>query len=281
MYEGWRTELIRIQALYAAEIDFVDEDDVPEDASVLAGSSLDTLIDSVRKHLDDDRAGEIVRDGFRVAIVGKPNAGKSSLLNVLAKRDAAIVTDIPGTTRDIIDVHLDIAGFEVVLSDTAGLRSSEDVIEMEGVRRSVERAREADLVLWLHEAGDAPDPEAVAGFGDVLVITTKDDKGEGGSGTSISSLTGYGIDALFERIGRRLARLGGNLEAGLVTRKRHRDCLEACLEALESARRSAATGVELAGEDLRAAGTALGRLAGTIDIEDLLDVVFSEFCVGK
>ncbi|MEM9331726.1 MAG: tRNA uridine-5-carboxymethylaminomethyl(34) synthesis GTPase MnmE [Pseudomonadota bacterium] len=281
MYEGWRTRIIEMLAMMEAEIDFVDEDDVPEDAGDLGLDRVKSLASEIRKHLDDNQAGEIIRDGFRVAIMGPPNAGKSSLLNTLAKRDVAIVTDQAGTTRDVLDVHLNVAGYEVIVSDTAGIREAEDVVELEGIRRAKTREQEADMVIWLEHIDGSSVQDVEMQSDRVLTLKSKDDVGSMPAGTSISSTTGHGIEWLLGDIEHRInARVVGR-ELGIITRHRYRVGLEACVERLEEAVRFDRNALELSADALRSAGDALGRITGRIDVEDLLDVIFSEFCVGK
>ena len=280
-YEGWRNRLIRVQALIEAEIDFSDEDDVPEDASSQGMEDLKNLRAEILQHLDDNRAGEIIREGFRVVIMGAPNAGKSSLLNTLAKRDVAIVTEQAGTTRDVIDVHLNIGGFEVIVSDTAGIRETEDIAEKEGIRRAEVRGREADFVIWLGGPGDGP-WENSAGKGENSVfLISKDDNADYPEGSSVSCVSGHGIQWLLDRIERQLATRIGDSGSGLITRKRHRIGLVECERLLGEAISSDRDNLDIKAEIIRNAATALGRITGRIDVEDLLDVIFSEFCVGK
>ena len=167
LYDGWRSELIHIRAMIEAEFDFADEEDVPTDISEAGFARLDALVRAISNHLDDKRAGEIIRDGFRVAIMGKPNAGKSSLLNALVQRDAAIVSDEAGTTRDIIEVSLDLDGYAVKLFDTAGVREAAGKIEAEGIRRAHRIADESDLVIWMTESGE---PEVIGYSGDTPIL---------------------------------------------------------------------------------------------------------------
>lgn len=280
LYDGWRQELIRIQAMMAAEIDFVEEDDVPEDSGVACFSEIDSVAKEIRSHLDDDKVGEIIRDGFKVAIMGPPNAGKSTLLNTLAKRDVAIVTDVAGTTRDVLDVHLNIEGYEVVISDTAGLRDTIDLVEIEGIKRANIKAEEADLVIWLD---DVVSPEGVLeGFDhkDVIYLLSKDDVNDK-PGISISCKTGNGLDWLISEISSRLSNLSELTENSVISRKRYRICLGKCLSYLDDCEELAASDVDLVADNLRSAGVQLGKITGRIDVEDLLDVIFSEFCVGK
>lgn len=281
IYEGWRESLIRVQAMYAAEIDFIDEDDVPDDAAALALGTLETLSDAMRDFLADSKAGEIIRDGYRIAIMGPPNAGKSSLLNYLAKREIAIVTDIPGTTRDVLEVTLDIAGVPVVFSDTAGIRETVDPIEQEGIRRAYASAQAADLVIWLQDRDAKAGKPDETGHANEIHLLTKDDAGTLGEGKSISSVSGHGIGWLIQEISLKLATLKTAVEPGLITRRRHRDLVSNAAQHLEEALNQESLGAEVVAEHLRRSGDELGKLSGRIDVEDLLDVVFSEFCVGK
>lgn len=280
LYEGWRTQLIDAMALLEAAIDFPDED-LPADLAARVGPRISALEAEFRAHLVDGWRGERVRDGFRIAILGPPNAGKSSLLNALARREAAIVSDIPGTTRDVVEVRLVLGGFPVWLADTAGLREASDVIEAEGVRRALERAEAADLRLGLVEADAEPDAALLAALkpGDIL-IRSKADLGAG-EGVAISAKTGAGIAALEVLLTERVAKALSAQETPALTRTRHRALVEEAAAALIAAQAALALGPELGAEDLRRAADALGRLTGRIDVEHLLDQVFSSFCIGK
>ena len=292
LYDAWRERLIWAQALSEADIDFSDED-IPDDLMGEARSIASQMAREIASHLDDAHRGERLRTGLYLAIIGPPNAGKSSLLNRLAKRDAAIVSDIAGTTRDVIDVHLDLGGYPVIAADTAGLREAGDSIETEGVRRARERAEDADMKLAVF---DAVDLQGAAGLdpltlelidSDTLVILNKSDLAHGALPDQVkkrpvlalSAKTGQGFDALLASLQAQASELlAGDPGPGL-TRQRHRDALKACHEALQRA--IGATEVELLGEDLRLAARELGRLTGRVDVEDLLDVIFSKFCIGK
>jgi tRNA modification GTPase len=283
LYEGWRERLIRAVALTEAVLDFPDEE-VPEDVPNTVREIVVSLLAEIRAHLDDHRRGEILRDGVNLTVFGKPNSGKSSLLNALAQRDVAIVSEIAGTTRDVIEVRLDLGGYPVIVSDTAGLRESEDPIEQEGVRRAIERAKSADIALLLV---DASDPEPIAGLpsdvGEILdlVVWNKMDIGAPRlGGIPISAKTGAGIPDLLAKI----AELSGKIldlkeNSVPLTRARHRAHLEDTVAAL--VRSQKVPDRELLGEDLRLALRSLGRITGRVDVEDILDVVFREFCIGK
>jgi len=293
VYENWRARLIAAGAHVEATIDFSDED-LPEDLVAGAATALQSLINEIDAHLDDDRRGERLRDGFTIAILGEPNAGKSSLLNQLARRDAAIVSEHAGTTRDVIEVHLDLHGYPAVLADTAGVRDGQDAIEMEGVRRSLERARDADFKLVVVDGTDWPELDApVRGLIDdrSLIVFNKCDldcppppeRASGRPVIPVSSLTGDGLGRLLAVLEAEIRERYKPGENPAITRARHREALVACRAALERAIGGLrqVTAVELVAEDLRLAARELGRITGRVDVEDLLDVVFRDFCIGK
>ena len=293
LYAGWRDRLIEILAAIEGEIDFPDEGDVPDALAATAGPPLDALIAELYAHLDDDRRGEKVREGFTIALIGAPNAGKSSLLNALAKRDAAIVTDIPGTTRDIVEVRQVRAGFPVILADTAGLREAADVVEAEGVRRALARAEDADLRLGLVDVSreTSRGVEAFAarlGPGDALIANKVDlaapidvEPPDGVSRFALSAQTGDGLDALEAWLDAVVGERLGGREAPALSRARHRRGVETAREALAAARGRLIDLPELAGADAHRAVRALEALTGRVDVEDVLDRVFSQFCIGK
>lgn len=280
LYDGWRAQLVTAMALLEAAIDFPDED-LPEALAERVGPLLAPLAAAMAEHLADTR-GERVREGFRVAILGKPNAGKSSLLNALAGRDVAIVSDTPGTTRDVIEVRLVLAGFPILIADTAGLRASEDAIEQEGVRRALARAEDADLRVFLAPVDDlGGDALPLALRPDDLVFASKADLGAEIDQPRLSAKTGEGVDALLAAIAARAEAALGAREAPALTRARHRRLVEQAHASLLRAQSALQLGPELAAEDLRAAAAALGRLTGRIDVETLLDEIFAQFCIGK
>jgi tRNA modification GTPase len=291
-YEAWRLQLIQALARLEAAVDFPDED-LPEALWAEVGGRVSALADDLEAALTDDRRGERVREGYRIALVGAPNAGKSSLLNRLAGREVAIVTATPGTTRDVIEVPAVIDGFKVLLADTAGLRESADLIEVEGVRRARAWAEGADLRLWVIDRSASGDWRSGAGMtrpGDILLFNKTDrppgadaDIGAAADGLDIlavSATTELGLDALWSALGERVRGLAGE-DFPAVTRLRHRKHLEAAMHALRRAERGLFLSPELGAEDLRHAGRALGRIAGRIDAEQVLDEVFSSFCIGK
>ncbi len=275
--ERWRADMVRAAALLEATIDFVDEDvpvDVaPEVIALIAGVSGD-----LASELSKVALAERIRDGFEVAIVGRPNAGKSTLLNALAGREAAITSEFAGTTRDVIEVRMDLCGLPVTVLDTAGLRETEDVVEAIGIERALSRAMAADLRVFLLDEDEVPLLVPVA---DDVLVRGKADL-VAGDDFAVSGKTGAGIDALVARIGGILAERAA--AAGVMTRERHRAALAVALQAMESARIEVLRGgarTELAAEDLRRAVRALEMLVGRVDVEDLLDEIFASFCIGK
>jgi len=285
LHGGWAERLTTLLAHQEAAIEFADED-LPTDLGDRARAGARALRAEIAAHLADDRRGERLRDGLLVAILGAPNAGKSSLLNALAGRDAAIVSARAGTTRDVVEVRLDLAGVPVTLADTAGLREAADEIEQEGIRRARRRAEEADLVLAVFAADTPPDPATLAWVGPgAIVLANKADIAAppacigGMAALAVSARTGAGLDRLRARLAEEARRLAGSGEAALLTRPRHRAALAEAVAWLEQA--EAAPLPELASEALRAALRALGRLSGRVGVEAVLDVVFRDFCIGK
>jgi tRNA modification GTPase len=286
LYKGWRDRIIRARATIEAELDFSDEEDVAGSASDGVWEDISDLANEVRRHADGYKRAEIIRDGFKVAIVGAPNAGKSSLLNALARRDVAIVSDEPGTTRDVVSVKLDLNGVAVVVSDTAGIRDEAGKLESLGIERSFRTAGEADLVVVLREYGksDAGIPE-FEGKQAIQVISKIDlaDDFENTSGAlrGISTWSGKGMEALITEIGDRANQSVGPAGEILPSRIRHLSELMLAASHLEKACNGQAGLTELRAEELRIASSHLGRIIGSVDVEDLLDVIFSKFCIGK
>ncbi|WP_085557253.1 tRNA uridine-5-carboxymethylaminomethyl(34) synthesis GTPase MnmE [Azospirillum agricola] len=289
LYEGWRDRLTRSLAHIEADIDFADED-LPGGVADAVRPVVETLVAEIARHLDDGGRGERLREGLHIAIVGAPNAGKSSLLNALARRDAAIVSARAGTTRDVIEVHLDLGGYPVVLADTAGLReAAADEVEEEGIRRARDRAMRADVKIAVFDASALPDldPATVALIdADTVVVVNKSDL----SGAPVPVIAGVTPVLLSARNGDGLAELEKRLTAfsadrlavgstPSLTRARHRAALDECRTAL--LRALSAPLPELAAEDIRLASRALGRITGRVDVEDLLDIIFRDFCIGK
>ena len=336
--EGWRQRLIEALALVEAGIDFSDEGDVPADLLAPALAIARELTSEIAAALADGGRGERLREGLVVAIAGPPNAGKSTLLNRIARREAAIVSPYAGTTRDVIEVHLDLAGWPVTLLDTAGIRETDDPVELEGVRRARERAEAADLVLWVVDArepapshyaaasGAAKTEDGIAAGPAKWLVRNKIDLLESAERRNeqriqnirktesittsnkilkdivnqrltdkneplitknellfnISAVTGEGFDELLAQLGRQAEGFLAGGESALVTRERHRRALEEVLAALWCAQAPDIAGHEdLLAEELRIAARALGRLTGRVDVEDILDVIFRDFCIGK
>jgi tRNA modification GTPase len=335
--ESWRQRLIQALALVEARIDFSDEADVPEDLLKPALTIARELTGEIAAALSGGSRGERLREGLTVAIVGPPNAGKSTLLNRLARREAAIVSPYAGTTRDVVEVHLDLSGLPVTLLDTAGIRETGDPVEMEGVRRACERAQAADLVLWVVDAGEpaaeknaaakgaakSPDNAGAAPpawlirnkidliqdehrnelripsierseelFAPNKSLTNIDNKSlthrnespiyKSGRDFTLSATTGEGFGVLLDQLARYAEAFLAGSESALVTRERHRRALEETLAALLRAQGAdVAAKEDLLAEELRIAARALGRLTGQVDVEDILDVIFRDFCIGK
>ncbi len=276
--DPWRRDLIRAGALLEATIDFADEE-VPVDVAPEVLALIDGLMADLGREAAGVSAAERIRDGFEVAIVGAPNAGKSTLLNRLAGREAAITSDIAGTTRDVIEVRMEVDGLAVTFLDTAGLRETEDVLEQAGIDRALARAQGADLRVFL---GDGPDLPGLTAQADDLVVIGKSDTISGFDGLAVSGLTGAGVTEL-------LARIGGILQnrvasAGALVRERHRLAVTGALTALAEARAEVLREnqrVELAADHLRRAVRALDALVGRVDVDDLLGEIFASFCIGK
>jgi tRNA modification GTPase len=291
IYEDWRQRLLKAQARLEAEIDFPEEG-LPEDLRRQAADGIARLAAEIGAALEDGRGGEMLRAGFEVAILGPPNAGKSSLMNALARREVAITAASAGTTRDVIEVALDLGGYPVMLADTAGLRAPSDAVEEEGVRRARARAAHADLKLVVLDAARPGEARALAPLisRDTLLVANKMDlqpedgaawaDGLGaGQAVRISVKTGAGLRELETRLRDMVAARFSSGAAPLITRARHRQALEECAASLAQFPQLAAP--ELAAEELRRAVRALGRITGRVEVEDLLDVLFREFCIGK
>lgn len=276
---SWREPLLRALALVTVTIDFVDED-VPVDVTPEVEAIVAALLAEMRAELAGGVAAERIRDGFEVAIVGAPNAGKSTLLNALAGREAAITSEVAGTTRDVIEVRMDLRGLPVTLLDTAGLRDTEDRVEAIGISRAMARAEAADLRLFLlAEPGETlplvPGPE------DLVVLGKADLRGDH-AGMAVSGVTGAGIEAMVAAIAARLERRA--MGASTLVRARHRVAVQSAISALERALVEVRFGqerIELAAEHLRLAGNALDTVVGRIGVEDVLGEIFSSFCIGK
>lgn len=279
LYDGWRSRLIRAAAWIEAAIDFADEE-IPAEALGRAKAQVAEIAAEIHIHLNDARRGEILRQGFHLTVIGPPNSGKSSLINALAQREIAIVSEIAGTTRDVLEARLDLGGYPVIVADTAGLRESSDRIEAEGVRRALTRSTTSDAVLLLLDSSvpnavvpPLPQPPA-------LTIWNKSDLAAAPDGEiSVSVRTGAGVASLLTRIGNIIsARFEGHGEP-VMTRERHRHSLASATSALRAS--LAASEPEIAAEEIRVAMRELGRITGRVDVEELLGVIFRDFCIGK
>jgi tRNA modification GTPase len=289
LYDSWRDRLVRAVAHLEATIDFSDED-LPSGTEEEVRGHIVTLSDEIEMHLEDGHRGERVRDGIHLAIIGPPNAGKSSLLNIIARREAAIVSAQPGTTRDVVEVALDVGGYPVVIADTAGLRDTSEEVEKEGVRRARMRARDADFTLAVFDGSVWPavDGMTMALLNDrAIAVVNKSDLRRlerpvevgGFPALAVSALTGEGIDVMIGAVEQAVASRFDVQGTPALTRVRHRTALEECCRSLRRAAK--AEGAERVAEDLRLAARAVGRVTGRVDVEEILDVIFRDFCIGK
>ncbi len=291
VYENWRDRLIKLLAYVEAELEFPDED-LEIDVVSEIRPKIDALNQNMDEHLNDNRRGERLRNGIHVAVIGAPNAGKSSLVNALVQRDVAIVSEIAGTTRDVIEAHLDIGGYPVILSDTAGLRpdqigeQGQDSIESEGIRRALQIAENADIRVILYDGtSEILDPHSIALEKKLYTISAINKADEGlvlshpDNPLQISVKSGSGISEFLDLLTRMIDNLIGQSSAPALTRERHREALVDCRASLDRCLNVSLP--ELAAEDLRLAVRHLGRITGKVDVEDLLDVVFKDFCIGK
>ena len=279
LYIDWAERLTRSRALIEAELDFADEDDVPGSVSERVWSEVGQIYLELLQHLETAKSGEIIRDGYKIVIAGPPNAGKSSLLNALANRDVAIVTERAGTTRDILHVDLDMSGYLVRFFDTAGLRESDDIVEVEGIRRARVAIEQADMILSLIEIDSPALQNDEFSHANVLTVGTKLDAHAPSDDFDlcISTKTGDGLELLRETILRKITALWtGSL---VPNRARQVDALKDASNFIAEALNG--TELDLRAESLRAAASALGRITGRVDVEQLLDVIFSQFCIGK
>ncbi|MEL7543653.1 MAG: tRNA uridine-5-carboxymethylaminomethyl(34) synthesis GTPase MnmE [Pseudomonadota bacterium] len=283
---AWRRDLVHARALLEAVLDFSDEADVTDGPIADAFTRLERLAKDLATALDDSSRADTIRNGVRIALIGAPNAGKSSLLNTLAARDVAIVTDVPGTTRDAIEVTIAIEGIPVTVIDTAGLRTTDDAIEREGVRRARVAAESADLVLLLAERGAEP-VEDLGHIESDLTVWTKSDLHtappglEATDAITVSTRTENGLDPLLHWLSDWVQSRAGDGEPPLVTRARQRACIRDAHTIIARCHAAGPGDLELRAEDLRRSSHALARLTGEIDAEDVLDDLFAGFCIGK
>ena len=285
---GWREKAIKIAAHVEAYIDFPDEE-IPESTLTGLGDEMSVLIRDIEKGLNDGRRGEILREGFRVAVIGPPNAGKSTLVNWLSKRPVSIISEQPGTTRDVLEASLDLGGYPVIIADTAGLRASTDPIENEGIKRAQEWAKTANSRLILLEPSTEagflerlkPNPECDLVVLNKIDLLPRDFKKE--ETLAISLKDEIGLDKLLNGLKKIVSKSMVGQEPPVITRTRHREALQSCLNSIKSAKTALVSDEEpeIVAEELRAATKSLGRVVGAVDVEDLLDVVFGDFCIGK
>lgn len=290
LYEDWRGELVKIMAHLEAYIDFPDEE-IPESVVTSLNNSVFKLQNAIKEHLSGDNIGERLREGFRVVIVGRPNAGKSSLLNAIAKRDVVIVSDIAGTTRDAVDIHLDLNGYPVIITDTAGIRETEEAIEKQGVEIAYRKIAEADMLVCLYDASEDTvqvfDNVAKSFKNKILYVANKSDKLTNEQRSQIVSLQIPLISAKHqEGVGQLLAQISQTIEDKftansnlLITRARYREALQQALESLKLFNLNKE--IELSAEDIRLAAREIGKITGRIEVDEILDKIFGSFCIGK
>ena len=285
---GWREKVIKIAAHVEAYIDFPDEE-IPESILTGLGDEMNVLIRDIEKSLNDGRRGEILREGFRIAVIGPPNVGKSTMVNWLSRRPVSIISEQPGTTRDILEASLDLDGYPVTIADTAGLRVSTDPIEKEGIKRAQEWAKKANGRLILLEPSTEadflerlkPNPECdLVVLNKIDLLPTDLKKKET---LAISLKDDIGLDKLLNGLKKIVSKRMIGQEPAVITRTRHREALQSCLNSVRSAKTALLLGEEpeIVAEELRAATKSLGRVVGAVDVEDLLDIVFGDFCIGK
>jgi len=282
IYESWREKLIAISALIEAAIDFPD-DDLPQDIVNRAEEEIVNLKNAIKTHLDDNKIGQKIRDGLNLAIIGAPNVGKSSLINFLANSDVAIVSDVAGTTRDVVETHLTISGAQVKISDTAGIRITEDKIEKAGISRALQKAQEADIKIMLFDVSNPVIEENLIDKNTILVANKIDlsNDGKNISDIQISLKERINCDKLINLISDKVNNLllAPSEDTVLITKERYRIALKNALENLELF--SLDNNIEIAAENLRLAISEIGKITGRVDIENILDAIFSKFCIGK
>lgn len=284
LYRQWRNEMIRARALIEAELDFSDESDVPGSVSQSVWAGVKLLQKDIDMHISAGERAGAMRDGLKIVIAGVPNSGKSSIINKLVGRSVAIVTEEAGTTRDALEVRLEIAGMPVLITDTAGLRKTDNKVEKIGIERAYERIEEADLVLQLEDMGDPQTVTLPSTRAEIWHIGNKCDLIQGDKARwpiQVSAKTGQGFDIFLEKLTNFCAAHSVKIGEAVPARRRQIDLLKQASHELGLALREREDQLELRAEHLRLASNALGRITGDVDVEDLLDVIFSQFCIGK
>lgn len=286
IYENWRFRLIEISAMLEAAIDFPDED-LPKNITDKVESDVEKLATEIRSHLNDKKVGQKIKDGLSLAIIGAPNVGKSSLINFLAKSEVAIVSEIAGTTRDVVETHLSIAGVPVKISDTAGIRETSDKIESEGIRRALKKASEADIKILMIDATNPIFQKDLIDEKTIIVINkidlTNNDYRLSTDGCRLSLSKNTNTSQLLKKLEEKILEIVPNQNSPLITQERYRVALENSVANLEkfSQEKNLRKNIELAAEDLRMTAREIGKITGKVDIENILDVIFSRFCIGK
>ena len=281
IYENWRFRLVEISAMLEAAIDFPDED-LPKNITDKVEVDVKKLLTEITTHLDDGKVGQKIKDGLSLAIIGAPNVGKSSLINFLARSEVAIVSEIAGTTRDVIEVHLSIAGVSVRVSDTAGLRQTSDKIEAEGIRRALKKATEADLKIFLLDATNPilrEEDQHLIDENTILVVNKIDLNQQSSNYIDISLTNNINTSELLKKLEEKILEIIPNQNYPLITAERYRSALQNAAENLQNF--SLQKNIELAAEDLRMTAREIGKITGKVDVENILDVIFSRFCIGK
>ncbi|HWD14830.1 MAG TPA: tRNA uridine-5-carboxymethylaminomethyl(34) synthesis GTPase MnmE [Pseudochrobactrum sp.] len=284
LYMDWRQKLIQARAFIEAELDFADEGDVPGSVSDRVWSEMHDLSTKIEKHIEDGKRGSMLRDGFHIVIIGAPNAGKSSLMNLLAARDVAIISDEAGTTRDLLEVKLNLNGVATYVTDTAGIRETTGKVEQIGIQRAMDKAAEADLILYIEDISDPIIVDIFEFQTDIWTIGNKADlKSENTPSYDylISTKNNEGINNLLDNLSTYITDKTKLQNDVVPTRRRHIDLLNQCKSEIETAVKSEALPLELRAENLRIASQHLGKITGDVDVEDILDLVFSQFCIGK
>jgi tRNA modification GTPase len=287
IYDNWREQLLKVMAYLEAYIDFPDEE-LPKNIIDNLQNTVFKIQNDIEKHLSSNNIGERLRDGFRVVILGEPNAGKSSLLNAIAKRDAVIVSDIAGTTRDAIDIHMDINGYPVIFTDTAGLRQTVEAVEKQGIERAYAKAQDADIIICLFDClRNTPQEFENIDKNKIIYVANKIDKADNNHKKTlqnkgyltISAKYAQGVDVLLNEIGQKIKDKFTANSTEIITRQRYREALKNAVSNLKNFNFDKE--IELSAEDIRLAAREIGKITGRIEVDEVLDKIFSSFCIGK